>query len=58
MGYNGPSPPPGKPHRYFFRLYSLSQSLELEAGATRAQVDAALQGKVLAEAQWMATYGR
>lgn len=58
VGYNGPSPPPGKPHRYFFKLFALSSPLELEAGATRDQVDAALRGKVLAEAQWMATYGR
>jgi len=58
LGYNGPAPPPGKPHRYFFRLYALTQPLELEAGATRQQVDEALQGKILAEAQWMGTYGR
>jgi hypothetical protein len=58
VGYNGPSPPPGKPHRYFFRLYALSEPLELEAGATREQVDTALRGKTLAEAHWMGTYGR
>ncbi len=58
LGYNGPSPPPGKPHRYFFRLYALSEPLELEAGAARQQLDMALKGKVLAEAQWMGTYGR
>lgn len=58
LGWNGPSPPPGKPHRYFFRLYALSASLGLSAGATRAQVDAAMKGKVLAEGIWMGTYGR
>ena len=58
LGYNGPSPPPGRPHRYVFRLYALSEPLELEAGATRQQVDAALQGKILAEAQWVGLYGR
>ena len=58
LGYNGPAPPPGKPHRYFFRLYALSQPLDLEAGATRQQVEEALKGKILAEAQWMGTYGR
>jgi len=58
FGYNGPSPPPGKPHRYFFKLYALGQPLELEAGATRQQVDAALKGKILAEAQWVGIYGR
>lgn len=58
MGYNGPSPPPGKAHRYFFRLYALSRPLELDAGATRQHVDAAIKGKVLAEAEWQAIYGR
>ena len=58
LGYNGPSPPPGKPHRYFFKLYALSQSLDLDAGATRQQLDEALRGKILAEAIWMGKYGR
>jgi Raf kinase inhibitor-like YbhB/YbcL family protein len=58
LGWNGPSPPPGKPHRYFFRLIALSVPLGLPAGATRGQVDAAVKGKVLAEATWMGTYGR
>jgi Raf kinase inhibitor-like YbhB/YbcL family protein len=58
LGWNGPSPPPGKPHRYGFRLYALSAPLGLPPGATRAQVDAAMKGKVLAEGGWMGTYGR
>ena len=58
LGWNGPSPPPGRPHRYLFRLLALSAPLGLPAGATRAQVEGALGGKVLAEATWMGTYGR
>ncbi len=58
LGYNGPAPPPGRSHRYFFRLYALAQPLELEAGATRQQVDAALKGNVLAVAEWVGVYGR
>jgi Raf kinase inhibitor-like YbhB/YbcL family protein len=57
-GYGGPSPPPGKPHRYFFKLYALDRPLALAEGATKAQVEAAMKGHVLAEARLMGKYGR
>ena len=58
MGWNGPDPPRGKAHRYFFKLYALSGPLGLEPGATAPNVEAAMKGKVLAEASLMGTYGR
>jgi hypothetical protein len=58
VGYGGPSPPPGKPHRYFFKLYALDTQPRLSAGATRDQLLAAIQDHVLAEGQLMGTYGR
>lgn len=36
VGYNGPCPPHGKPHRYFFRLYALDAKLDLAPGANRS----------------------
>jgi Raf kinase inhibitor-like YbhB/YbcL family protein len=57
-GYGGPSPPRGKPHRYFFKVYALDTALDLPAGATRAQLLAALKGHALAEGQLMGLYGR
>lgn len=58
-GYGGPCPPRGKPHRYFFRLYALDvPTLGLPEGASREQVDRAMQGHILAQAEWMGTYGR
>ncbi len=58
IGYGGPCPPPGKPHRYFFRLYALGTTLELMPGANRSELERAIQGHALAEAQLMGTYQR
>ena len=58
IGYYGPCPPPGKPHRYYFKLYALDGPLALKAGATKAEVERAMQGHVLAQAELMGTYGR
>ena len=58
LGYGGPAPPRGKPHRYFFKLYALDSALVLPAGATKAQLHAAIKGHLLAETQLMGTYQR
>lgn len=58
IGYGGPCPPPGKPHRYYFSLYALDQPLDLEAGASRQQVIKAMQGHTLARAQLVGIYQR
>jgi Raf kinase inhibitor-like YbhB/YbcL family protein len=59
-GYGGPCPPPGHgAHRYYFKLFALKgPALELPAGARRDQLNRALSGHVLAEAQYMGTYER
>jgi Raf kinase inhibitor-like YbhB/YbcL family protein len=58
IGYGGPAPPRGKPHRYFFKLYALDQPLDLPAGAPKDQLLAAMKGHVLAEGQLMGKYAR
>jgi Raf kinase inhibitor-like YbhB/YbcL family protein len=58
LGYGGPCPPPGKPHRYFFKLFALDALLDLKPGATKKDVEAAMKGHVLAEGQLMGTYQR
>ena len=58
LGYGGPCPPAGKPHRYFFKLYALDKSLELPPGATKRDVERAMQGHILGEARLMGTYQR
>jgi Raf kinase inhibitor-like YbhB/YbcL family protein len=57
-GYGGPAPPPGKPHRYFFKLFALDTRLNLKPGVKRQDVLAAQEGHVLGQGQLMGTYGR
>jgi Raf kinase inhibitor-like YbhB/YbcL family protein len=59
IGYGGPCPPRGHgPHRYEWRLYALRHALGLAPGATRAAVDTALDGAVLATATILTRYER
>ena len=58
LGYGGPCPPPGSPHRYVFNLYALDTRLELESGASKADLLRGTEGHVLAEGRLMGTYKR
>lgn len=57
-GYNGPCPPPGKPHRYYFKLFALSTTLKLKSGAAKHDLESAMKDHVLGQAEWMGRYGR
>lgn len=57
LGYRGPAPPSGV-HRYYFKLYALSATLELDAGATKAQLEKMMQRRIVGEAQLMGKYQR
>ena len=57
-GYNGPCPPPGKPHRYYFKLYALDTPLNLGPSQTKAQLLSEMVGHILAEARLMGRYQR
>lgn len=58
IGYNGPAPPPGKPHRYFFRLYALDTILDLPPGIKKSDLLKAMEGHILASCEYMGTYQR
>ena len=51
-GYGGPCPPSGS-HRYFFKLYALSDYLGLAPGASKREVLKAMEGKVLGQTELM-----
>ncbi len=56
IGYSGPCPPPDEPHHYHFSIYALDTTLELAAGATKAEMLDAMQGHILAQAEIVAVY--
>ena len=58
VGYGGPCPPPGKPHRYFFKVYALDTMLDLKAGAMKLDLERAMQGHILARGELMGRYAR
>ena len=59
VGYGGPCPPPGHgPHHYVFTLYALDQSLDLEPGATIADLRSAIEGHTRAMATLIGVYER
>jgi Raf kinase inhibitor-like YbhB/YbcL family protein len=58
VGYGGPAPPTGRPHRYSFKLSALDTELSLPAGACRKDVLQAMEGHVVGEGQLVGTYQR
>lgn len=58
IGYGGPCPPPGAPHRYRFTIYALDQPLDLKAGVSKKPVLDAMQGHITAQGQLTGTYQR
>jgi Raf kinase inhibitor-like YbhB/YbcL family protein len=55
--YGGPCPPGGT-HRYFFKLYALDFVLNLKEGSSKADLERAMSGHILAEASLMGKYSR
>lgn len=59
VGYFGPRPPIGdKPHRYNIQVFALSAPLDLQIGANREELLAALDGKVVAKGVVVGTYAQ
>jgi hypothetical protein len=58
IGYGGPCPPGHSLHHYVFTLYALDAKLNLHVGATRAQVESAMQGHTLARGELIGLYQR
>lgn len=55
IGYGGPNPP-DQEHTYVFKLYALDTELDLAAGATKDELEEAMEGHILAETRLEGTY--
>jgi len=52
--YMGPAPPPGHPyHHYIFEVYALNAAIDVAAGANRADVEKAMEGKIVARGAYV-----
>ena len=58
IGYHGPCPAAGKPHRYYFILFAVDQKLNLDSIAGRRELEAPMKGHILPQAEWMGRYQR
>lgn len=56
--YDGPCPPRGKPHRYFFTIYALDKKLALPKNIERDALLKAIEGHILGKAQIYGTFSR
>ena len=57
-GYDGPCPPPGRPHRYHFKVFALDARLALDNTARKADLVQAMRGHVLAQGELVGAYVR
>jgi Raf kinase inhibitor-like YbhB/YbcL family protein len=57
-GYHGPCPPPGKPHRYIFKVYALDMELGLGAASYKRDLEGAMKGHILAKGELIGLYKR
>jgi Raf kinase inhibitor-like YbhB/YbcL family protein len=58
IGYGGPNPPPGKNHRYYFRLFALDTLLSAQPGISKQQLLALIRDHTLAKAEYYGTFSR
>jgi hypothetical protein len=58
LQYRGPCPPSGSAHRYRFKAYALDTILDLPEGASKKQLEKAMEGHILAKGELVGTYKR
>ncbi len=56
-GYGGPCPPSGT-HRYFFKLFALNTTLDIDTSTEAADLEREIENNILAKAQLVGLYRR
>ncbi len=54
--YQGPCPPEGHAHRYFFKIYALDILLKVQPGSAKKIVEKAMENHILAEGEIIGMY--
>lgn len=57
LTYGGPCPPDGE-HRYFFKLYAIDIELTLPEGSTKPEIEKAMEGHIIDQAELVGLYNR
>lgn len=57
LAYGGPCPPSGT-HRYFFKLYALDATLTLSSRSTKSDLERAMKGHIIEQAEIIGLYRR
>ena len=58
INYEGPCPPKGKVHRYFFRIFALDNLVNLPEGSEKEKLLDAMEGYVIGEGEMFGIYSR
>lgn len=58
IGYNGPCPPRGRPHRYIFTIYALDTTLDFRGKVNKESLLRAMKGHVLGQGSLIGKFGR
>lgn len=58
IGYDGPCPPSGFPHRYVFKIFALKKELNLEPGVTKKELLRAMRRKIIGRGKLIGVFKR
>ncbi|MDD4358508.1 MAG: YbhB/YbcL family Raf kinase inhibitor-like protein [Candidatus Pacebacteria bacterium] len=56
IGYEGPCPPKGEIHRYFFKIYAIDMIIEADEGVDINKLERIMEGHIIEEAELMGIY--